>query len=309
MPASAVTVPPCADPGGDADPATGFLVLDKPAGLSSHDCVNRVRRAYGLRRVGHGGTLDPAVTGVLPIALGPATRLLPYLPGGKCYQGWIQLGVRTSSDDLQGEELTRNPVPPLERPQLELLLQAFRGPILQRPPDVSAVHVQGERAHVRARRGEALQLPPRPVTIERLELRHWQPETGLLEIVLECSAGTYVRSLARDLGERIGCGGALARLRRTAALGFELAQAICLEQLPQRPTLLAPLTALAHLPRQRLSAPEWQSWRCGRRLGDSAGLAAEQAVAVLAPSGALAGVGRADGQGWIQPRLVLAAAG
>ena len=118
-----------------------------------------------------------------------------------------------------------------------------------------------------------------------------------------------MRSLARDLGERIGCGGALARLRRTAALGFQLAQAIGLEQLPQRPALHPPLAALDHLPRQRLSASEWQSWCCGRRLGDSAGLAADQAVAMLAPSGALAGVGRADGQGWIQPRLVFAAAG
>lgn len=305
-PSSAI---PCPDGRAVAAAVNGFLVLDKPAGLTSHDCVGRVRRCYGLRRVGHGGTLDPAVTGVLPIALGPATRLLPYLPGGKSYHGWIQLGLRTSSDDLEGEELGRWPLPSLDRQQLELLLQTFRGAILQRPPSVSAVHVQGVRAHVRARRGETVDLAPRPVTIERLELLDWQPQAGLLEIRLDCSAGTYVRSLARDLGDQLGCGGALARLRRTAALGFQLAQAVPLEQLPQRPPLLEPLAALAHLPRHRLSPQEWESWRCGRRQPDSGGLALDQAVAVIDPLGALAGVGRADGQGWIQPRLVLGAAG
>jgi tRNA pseudouridine55 synthase len=295
--------------GGDAAAASGFLVLDKPAGLTSHDCVSRVRRAYGLRRVGHGGTLDPAVTGVLPIALGPATRLLPYLPGGKSYCGWIQLGLRTSSDDLQGDVLGRWPLPRLDRQQLEKALDGFRGAILQRPPSLSALHVQGERAHVRVRRGEQLDLPPRPVTIERLELLDWQPQTGLLQIGLDCSAGTYVRALARDLGDRLDCGGALAQLRRTAALGFQLDQALAQEQLPQRPPLLEPLAALAHLPRHRLSPEAWESWRCGRRLPDSGGLALDQAVAVIDPLGALAGIGRSDGQGWIQPRLVFGAAG
>lgn len=302
---------PAPAPRGVGDVPFGFLVLDKPAGLTSHDCVSRVRRAYGLRRVGHGGTLDPAVTGVLPIALGPATRLLPYLPGGKSYQGVIQLGVRTASDDLEGEVLQRQSVPPLAPADLEAALEPFRGAILQRPPSVSAVHVDGERAHVRARRGEAMELPPRPVTITALELLGWDPATSCLELRIDCSAGTYIRSLARDLGEALGCGGALASLRRTAALGFRLDQSCPLEQLQQSPLpgLRDPLEALGQLPQRRLSEAEWPAWRCGRRLADDTASAAEQAVVILDPDGALAGLARSDGQGQLQPRLVLDPAG
>ena len=302
---------PAPAPRGVGDTPFGFLVLDKPAGLTSHDCVSRVRRAYGLRRVGHGGTLDPAVTGVLPIALGPATRLLPYLSGGKSYRGVIQLGVRTASDDLQGEVLERQNVPPLDAAGLERALEPFRGKILQRPPQVSAVHVDGERAHVRARRGEALELAERPVTIEALELLGWDPATGQLELHIDCSAGTYIRSLARDLGQTLGCGGALASLRRTAALGFRLDQACGLEALQGQPLppLRDPLDALGHLPQRRLREEEWPSWRCGRRLPDDTGADVEQAVVILDPDGALAGLARSDGAGQLQPRLVLDPAG
>jgi tRNA pseudouridine55 synthase len=296
----------------------GFLVIDKPAGLTSHACVARVRRVYGLRRVGHGGTLDPAVTGVLPIALGPATRLLPYLPGEKAYRGVIQLGLTTSSDDLQGEVLERRPVPPLGRVELEAALAGFRGAILQRPPLVSAVHVQGERAYARARRGETPELAPRPVTIDALELLGFDPATGRLEIALRCSAGTYVRSLARDLGERLGCGGVLAVLRRTAALGFDLSRAVPLARLEEAPTppLIDPLEALPHLPRHRLDEGERQAWRCGRALEAAlpssvvdAPAASDPPVAVLGPDGILAGIARLGGDGRLHPRLVFDAAG
>jgi tRNA pseudouridine55 synthase len=293
------------------DSPFGFLVLDKSAGLTSHDCVSHVRRAYGLRRVGHGGTLDPAVTGVLPIALGPATRLLPYLSGCKSYRGVVRLGLRTVSDDLEGEVLQRQAVPSLDAAALEQALALFRGEILQRPPQVSAVHVDGERAHVRARRGEALELAERPVTIEALQLLGWDPATGQLELRVDCSAGTYIRSLARDLGELLGCGGALASLRRTAALGFALDQACGLEALQSEPLppLRDPLEALSHLPQRRLSEAEWPSWRCGRRLSGDTAVAAEQAVVILDPDGALAGLARSDGAGQLQPRLVLDPAG
>ncbi len=302
---------PAPPPRGVGDVPFGFLVLDKPAGLTSHDCVSRVRRAYGLRRVGHGGTLDPAVTGVLPIALGPATRLLPYLPGGKSYRGVIQLGVRTTSDDLEGSLLESRALPPLLLSDLEAVLQPFRGEILQRPPSVSAVHVDGERAHVRARRGEVLELPPRPVTITALELLSWDPACGRLELRIDCSAGTYIRSLARDLGEALGCGGALASLRRTAALGFGIEQSCSLEQLCDAPlpALRDPLEALGQLPQRQLSEAEWPSWRCGRRLPDAAALPAEQVVVILDPDGILAGLARSDGEGQLQPRLVLDPAG
>ena len=289
----------------------GFLVLDKSAGLSSHDCVARVRRAYGLRRVGHGGTLDPAVTGVLPIALGPATRLLPYLSGEKTYRGVVQLGLRTSTDDLEGEVLERFPLPRLDVHQLEAALEPFRGAILQRPPQVSAVHVRGERAHVRARRGETLELAPRPVTIHRLELLHLDADTGRLELEVSCSAGTYIRSLARDLGEALGGGGALARLRRTAALGFALEQAVPLARLDTSPppVLLDPLTALAHLPRHQLGSEEVAGWRCGRPLAWDRQPECDQPLAVLTPEGDLAGIARVQQAGLLQPKLVFDATG
>jgi tRNA pseudouridine55 synthase len=306
-----MTDPASATPAAGPPGACGFLVIDKPAGFTSHACVSRVRRAYGLRRVGHGGTLDPAVTGVLPIALGPATRLLPYLNGDKAYRGSVQLGVTTSSDDLEGEVGQRRPVPALERADLERALAAFRGAILQRPPQVSAVHVAGERAYVRARRGESLELAARPVTISVLELLDWDPASGRLELAVTCSAGTYIRSLARDLGTALGCGGALAQLRRTAALGFSLEAAVameCLEGRP-RPPLLDPLAALNHLPRHQLSVPELAGWRCGRALDATAGYPADQAVAVLRPDGSLAGIARSDAGGRLHPRLVVDAAG
>jgi tRNA pseudouridine55 synthase len=289
----------------------GFLVLDKPAGLTSHDGVARVRRAYGLRRVGHGGTLDPAVTGVLPIAVGPATRLLPYLSGEKAYRGTLQLGVRTSTDDLEGEVLQTAAVPSLGPEQLERALRPFRGEILQVPPQVSAVHVDGRRAHERVRAGEVLELEARPVVIQALELIAWDPSSGRLELELRCSAGTYVRALARDLGAALGCGGALASLRRTAALGFTLAQAIPLERLADSPPppLLDPLEVLVDLPRQRLDAAQLGFWRCGRSLPRTVEQLPEGPVAVLTPDGNLAGIARADGEGLLLPRLVFDAAG
>ena len=289
----------------------GFLVLDKPAGLSSHACVSQVRRAYGLKRVGHGGTLDPAVTGVLPIALGPATRLLPYLSGDKAYRGVIQLGLTTSSDDLEGETLQQRPVPELSSAELEAALAPFRGAILQRPPQVSAVHVNGERAYARVRRGEQLELAARPVTIHSLELLGWEPASGRLELAVHCSAGTYIRSLARDLGEALGCGGCLASLRRTEALGFALEQAVPLEQLQEAPppALINPLAPLAELPQHRLAESDLAGWRCGRIQTSPQPLEAGRPVVVVGPDGNLAGMASALGNGQLQPRLVLQASG
>ncbi|MFO8237133.1 MAG: tRNA pseudouridine(55) synthase TruB [Prochlorococcaceae cyanobacterium] len=304
-----------------ADQPCGFLVLDKPAGLSSHACVSRVRRAFGLRRVGHGGTLDPAVTGVLPIALGPATRLLPYLSGDKTYRGVVQLGLTTASDDLQGEVLEQRAVPELDAAALNGVLERFRGAIEQVPPQVSAVHVDGERAYQRVRRGESLTLTARPVLIRRLELLGWDPASGRLELEVTCSAGTYIRSLARDLGVVLGCGGTLASLRRTTALGFSLEQALPLDSLEQAPppALLEPLSALAHLPSQRLSGTQLADWRCGRRLAaeqpgapalmEGQVLMEGQAVVVVTPDGNLAGMARVTADGQLQPKLVLEAAG
>ena len=290
----------------------GFLVLDKPAGLSSHACVAKVRRAYGLKRVGHGGTLDPAVTGVLPIALGPATRLLPYLSGDKTYRGVVQLGVTTDSDDLEGTVLSRQAVPSLSHEALEQALSAFRGEIQQRPPAVSAVHVNGERAYKLARAGVELDLPPRAVTVHRLCLEAWEPEQGRLDLEVHCSSGTYIRSLARDLGSALGCGGCLAQLRRTEALGFELSQAVTLEQLEADlppPALLSPLQALNHLPTHQLAATDLASWRFGQRQPCEQSWALDSPVVVVDPDGNLAGMARVAEVGSLQPRLVIDAAG
>ena len=290
----------------------GFLVLDKPAGITSHGCVARVRRAYGLKRVGHGGTLDPAVTGVLPIALGGATRLLPYLTGDKRYRGVIRLGLRTASDDLSGNRLEERSVPPLGPDGLEAALAPFRGTIQQRPPNVSAVHVDGERAYLRARRGEELTLARKTVTISELRLLGWHPERAELELEVACSAGTYIRSLARDLGEALGCGGCLAELRRTAALGFGLEQSVPFDhlQLLPPPGLLDPLVVLGHLERRRLAGEaELASWRCGRSLEAGLELPDGTAVVVVAADGSLAGMAQAQAGGRLQPKLVLHANG
>ncbi len=300
----------------------GFLVLDKPAGLTSHACVARVRRCYGLKRVGHGGTLDPAVTGVLPLALGAATRLLPYLPSDKAYRGVIQLGWRTSSDDLSGELLECRPVPALNHDDLDACLERFRGSILQQPPQVSAVHVDGERAYARARRGETMELAARPVQIDALELLSWEPASQQLELAVRCSAGTYIRSLARDLGTALGCGGALASLRRTEALGFTLSGSVSLEALESGaplPPLVDPLQPLRHLPWQQLDAADLAGWRCGRSLCASAVSSSgepgfdpsvlDQPVVILDPQGQLAGMARTAPGGRLQPRLVFDAAG
>ena len=249
----------------------GFVVIDTPAGLTSHDCVSRMRRVVGIKRVGHGGTLDPAVTGVLPIALGHATRLLPYLPGAKSYRGSIQLGQRTSSDDQQGDLISKQAWPELNTAEIEAYLEPFRGRIQQRPPQVSAVHVQGERAHARARRGETMEIPARTITIDRLQLLSWNQQLGQIDFNVHCSSGTYIRSLARDLGELIGCGACLGWLKRTQALGFHEQQAVPLPDrdnpaLTTPPAVLAPLTALAHLPRLQLNEEEQESWSCGRRI-------------------------------------------
>lgn len=296
-------------------------MLDKPAGPTSHACVARVRKAYGLKRVGHGGTLDPAVTGVLPIALGPATRLLPYLPGDKAYRAIVQLGLRTTTDDLEGDCLeSSDPPRSLTRLDLEQALDPFRGAIEQRPPAFSAVHVQGRRAYALARAGEAVVLPARGVTIHRLTLLSWDPDLGRLELEIACSSGTYIRSLARDLGNSLGCGGALAQLRRTAALGFELSQSVPLEALPREgfprddvapplPPLLDPLRVLAHLPQHPLREEEGAGWRCGKAQACSQPWPLGTVVVVVAPDGKLAGLAKVEGAGVLQPRLVLHANG
>jgi tRNA pseudouridine55 synthase len=226
----------------ETGPLTGILVVDKPVGPTSHDVVALVRRLSGVRRVGHGGTLDPFARGVLPIFIGAATRVVEYhLGDAKSYRATVVFGARSTTDDLEGELTpTEGPVP--GRAAVEAALDAFRGKIRQRPPAFSAVKVAGRRAYRAARAGEPIDLPERTVTIGRLDLIEWDDsDPGRPAAVLEvdCSAGTYVRSLARDLGERLGSGGYgggayLGALVRTASGTFRLTDGFDLDTVRTR---------------------------------------------------------------------------
>lgn len=237
----------------------GFLNLDKPAGLTSHDVVARVRRVAGRGvKVGHAGTLDPGATGVLPVALGQATRLIEYLTDTrKGYRGLVRLGTTTSTDDAEGEVLERRAVPPLADAQIEAAVAPLRGPIMQVPPMYSALHHQGRRLYDLARAGQTVTLDPRPVEVYRLDWA-WSGEQEL-ELVVECGKGTYIRALARDLGAALGCGAHLAALTRTRVGPFTLERAIGLEPLiadrAMLPgALLPPETAVANFPVAHLDA-------------------------------------------------------
>ena len=251
----------------------GFVVINKPAGLTSHDCVNRLRKVYGIKKVGHGGTLDPSVTGVLPIAIGNATRLISYLDGSKAYTGIIQLGAKTTTDDRQGEVIESKSWPLISKNNLNNLLENFRGEITQKPPIFSSVHLNGERAYKKARRGETFDLKPKKIFINKLTLISWYQNKGELVINVDCSKGTYIRSLARDIGDKIGCGAYLKRLRRTKAYSFRESQSVSLperlEFYPEsiRPKILNPKNFLEHLYSFKLnSEEELLNWRSGRHI-------------------------------------------
>ncbi len=251
----------------------GFVVIDKPAGLTSHDCVNRLRKIFNIKKVGHGGTLDPSVTGVLPMAIGNATRLIPFLKGSKAYKGVIQLGSSTNTDDMQGEVIESKRWPILSKNNLNNLLDSFRGEILQRPPIFSSVHFEGERAYKKARKGEKFALNPKKITINKLNLTSWSQTKGELVIEVDCSSGTYIRSLARDIGDKIGCGAFLKSLRRTKAYSFNENHSILLPEKAEfhltknKPKILNPSDFLEHLSSFKLSSEEDViSWRSGRKI-------------------------------------------
>ncbi|NJK82189.1 MAG: tRNA pseudouridine(55) synthase TruB [Chloroflexaceae bacterium] len=224
----------------------GFFNINKAAGMTSHDVVARMRRVVGRGvKVGHAGTLDPAATGVLPVAVGQATRLIEYLTDAqKGYRALVALGTTTTTDDAEGEVLEQRAVPPLDHATLEAVLQQFRGPIMQVPPMYSALHHQGQRLYDLARQGQHIELEPRPVTISRLDLLAWSPDTAHLALLVECSKGTYIRALARDIGAALGCGAHLAVLERTFVGSFTVDAAAPLETLQQAadlsPYLLPP---------------------------------------------------------------------
>ena len=233
----------------------GLLNIDKPDGLTSHDVVARVRRLAGMRRVGHSGTLDPAATGVLVVCLGKATRLVEYLVGRKkIYRGTVTLGQETTTYDAEGEIVSEKPVPELTREMIDTALESFRGDILQVPPMVSAIKKDGQPLYKLAREGKVVERKARPVTVYNLVIIDVRlPD---IDLEIECSAGTYIRSIAHDLGAALGCVGHLSHLRRTAVGEFSVERAVQLADLtPENiQTHLLPLDrAVNHLPRVNLN--------------------------------------------------------
>ncbi|MCM1984569.1 tRNA pseudouridine(55) synthase TruB [Lyngbya confervoides] len=290
----------------------GFINLNKPAGLTSHDCVSRLRRLLQCKRVGHGGTLDPAATGVLPMALGPATRLLPYLPGEKSYRAIIHLGLHTDTDDLTGQILGRQSAVGVQRHQIEALLPGFLGDIDQIPPRYSAIQIDGQRQYALARQGKSVTIAPRPVHIQTLDILDWQAgEVAQLVLAITCGPGTYIRAIARDLGTALGVGGTLAQLIRTHSGGFDLSGSHTLDTLAQQvqQEQFQPIeipTALSHLPSLKLD-PVWtQRWCFGQRLPLESLAAAEAPypVLVLTQQQQPLGIGRYF-EGVLSPRVVL----
>jgi len=214
-----------------ASNVSGVLVVDKPVGLSSHDVVQIIRNGTKIRRAGHTGTLDPRASGVLVVLLGPAVRLSEYVSASeKRYQAVIELGITTDTYDLEGQVTRRSPVD-ITYEEFEQALQSFVGEFEQKPPAYSAIKVKGEKAYEMARRGEDVELEPRLIQVHELELLDWDPPEAVIDI--QCSSGTYVRSLAHDLGEKLGCGATLTGLRRTKNGRFGLRDAVSLRKLQE----------------------------------------------------------------------------
>jgi len=245
----------------------GLLTIDKPEGMTSHDVVQRVRRWSKQRRVGHLGTLDPLATGVLPIALGEATKLSKLLThGDKVYRGRIRLGIETATYDREGEVTATSEGPWPDAAQLEQGLAAFRGEIDQVPPPYSAVKRDGEAAYAKARRGEEVTLEPRRVTLHRVDLLTY--EAPALEIEVHCTAGTYLRALAHDLGRALGCGAHLSELVRTRSGPFDLTQAVKLDDLDSLgPERVMPMAAATGLPGYDIDARTARRVAQGVQLG------------------------------------------
>lgn len=277
----------------------GFLNLNKPFGFTSHDCVAKVRRIYKLKKVGHAGTLDPAATGVLPIALGRATRLLQYLRHDKAYQATIRFGLTTATDDLEGEIFTQQAVPHLDVEQVQQKLPLFQGEIQQIPPSYSAIQVQGKRLYDLARSGQAIEAPVRTVEIYDLRILAFRssdfPE---LDLAVSCGSGTYIRSIARDLGAALGTGATLAKLIRTESSGFELKASSTIEQLPV--PLVEPETALLHLPELILEDAIARRWCQGQKIA----IDLEPFGLVRVKSERFLGIGEMRSDGVLVPQMV-----
>lgn len=296
-----------------ARPLHGILLIDKEPGWTSHDAVAKARGITRQRKIGHTGTLDPAATGLLVLCLGDATRLVEYMVGhDKRYEGTVRLGARTETDDAEGAVLEESLPPNPDEVDLDELAARFTGVIQQRPPAYSAVSVGGQRAYAVARRGGVVELAEREVVIHELRLR-WSGEAELA-VELHCGAGTYVRSLARDIGALLGCGAHLSQLRRTGVGGFRVDNGVTIGRLGAmerdaiEEVLVPPDEGIADVDAALVTAESAAALRQGKALDVAGGASNPCTIArIYDASGAFLGVGEIDTSGLLKPRKVLQA--
>lgn len=283
----------------------GALLIDKPEGITSHDVVNRVRRLTGQRRVGHIGTLDPFATGLMVVLLGKATRLARFYEGAtKSYEAVMRVGFVTDTYDRTGTPQGPDRGAEFQAALLPTILEQFRGSLLQRPPAYSAKKVSGVAAYKKARKGQEVDLAPVAVAVSELSLS--EISNSLVKFSVTVSSGTYIRSLAHDIGERLGLGAHLHELRRTAVAAFRLSDAVKLEDLEKPEILAASLIPMERLlpqiPERQLSASEVQAVLHGRSVDAPA---AGEWLRLMGPDGALLALARLEGAGYYHPEVVL----
>jgi tRNA pseudouridine55 synthase len=280
----------------------GLLVIDKPAGMTSRDVVNRVQRWFPRKtKIGHTGTLDPLATGVLVVCIGAATRLADYVQAmGKSYSSRFRLGATSTTDDADGEITTAPNANPPTREEIDAALASFVGMIEQTPPAVSALKLDGRRAHDLARKGEEVRLAARPVRIDAIRVMHY--EWPFLDVEVDCGKGTYIRSIARDLGAKLDCGGLVQTLRRTRVGPFTAEQGISLDS-DAATVALRPMTeAVAGMEQVRVNTDEARRLRQGQWI--ESGMNRVGDVALIDQEGGLVGVGLCQG-GQVRPGVIL----
>lgn len=287
---------------------SGILLLDKPLGLTSNAALSRAKRVLGIRKAGHTGALDPLATGLLPLCFGQATKVSAFLlDADKGYLADVLLGQTTASGDAEGNVIERREVPEIGSAELEDLLDKFRGPIDQVPPMYSALKHKGRRLHDLARAGIEVERKPRRVTIHSIEVLTFDSPRLVLRV--KCSKGTYIRSIAMDIGERLGCGAHLSGLRRESSGPFSLNDAVSLQRLEEmqsveaRALLLPPDSALTALPKVTLSAGDATDIGHGKVVATDAAIADN--VRIYSPGGFM-GIGRIDSEGNLRVRRLFA---
>ena len=261
----------------------GFLNIRKPVGMTSHDVVYKIRKASGIKQVGHTGTLDPFAEGVLPVCIGKATRLIEYLDDDKAYLAVVKFGVETDTYDLDGK-ITKVSETKVTGEDVEKILPEFCGEILQTPPAYSAIKVKGKKLYEYARKGQTVEVEPRKVFIEKLELKNFDFENQTAEIFVKCSKGTYIRSIAHDTGQKLLCGAHLVKLTRTKAGKFEIENSVNLENL-QNPEdikkhLINPAGMLDY-PKIKLDETEFEKVRHGNPIHNKNDISQGQVVILI----------------------------